>query len=111
MATLIHAEKGRQVTVPDDTVDYYLERGWHVAGSEPEAVVIPDGDPTDKWSRKELDAYAETLEIDVSGAKTKGDVLAAIVAAGEQEGETNGADAAEGDAVSADADGGAADEG
>jgi hypothetical protein len=84
MATLTHP-KGRTVVVPDETVEYYTSKGWSVAGQEAKAakssdgpVVIPDGDPSEEWSNKQLDAYAEREGLDFAGVKNKGDRLTAI---------------------------------
>lgn len=82
MATLTHP-KGRSVVVPDETVEYYTSKGWSVAGEKPAKpaggnVEIPEGDPSDKWSNKQLDAYAKREGIDLGTPKNKGDRLAAI---------------------------------
>lgn len=87
MATLTHP-KGRTVVVPDETVEYYTSKGWSVAGEKPAkqataksasgSVEIPDGEPSDKWSNKQLDAYAVREGIDLGAPKNKGDRLTAI---------------------------------
>lgn len=46
-----------------------------------ESVKIPQGDPTDAWSNKELDAYADAHGIDIKAAKNKTEKLAAFAAA------------------------------
>lgn len=77
MATLTHT-KGRVVTVPDDAVDYYLTKGWTVAGGKPVPAAAPDERPTESWTNAQLDAYAEQEGIDFTGVKTKADRLAVI---------------------------------
>jgi hypothetical protein len=84
MATLTHP-KGRTVVVPDETVDYYTSKGWVVPGkaekNEAETVEIPDGEPSEDWSAKQLDAFAERAGIDLGGATKKADKVAAIASA------------------------------
>lgn len=43
----------------------------------------PEGEPSTDWTRAQLDAYATEHGVDASGAKNKGDVLAAIESARE----------------------------
>lgn len=65
--------------LPDDVT---LFEGGKSSAKSDAPVVIPEGDPTDKWTLKELDAYAEREKIDLSSAGAKKDErLAAIVAA------------------------------
>lgn len=78
MAKLTHP-KGQTVDVPDETVEYYTSKGW-TADVEP-PTVIPEGDPSEDWTVKELDAYAEREGIDLAGATKKADKVAAITAA------------------------------
>ena len=47
----------------------------------PETVEVPEGNPTDDWSNKQLDAYAAAHAIDVKAAKNKAEKLAAFAAA------------------------------
>jgi len=46
---------------------------------------VPDGVPSDGWTVVQLKAYAKTHGLDLDGARTKGDVLAAILTAGEDD--------------------------
>lgn len=46
-----------------------------------EPVEIPDGDPHDKWNVKQLDAYAQREDIDLSSAGSKAEKLTAIAKA------------------------------
>jgi hypothetical protein len=41
----------------------------------------PEGEPTEEWTNKQLDAYAAAKGIDIKAAKTKADKLAAFAAA------------------------------
>lgn len=52
-----------------------------VIAEEDAAVEIPEGDPSEDWSGKQLDAFAEAKGIDLSKAKNKADKVAAIAAA------------------------------
>jgi len=45
-----------------------------------ESVTVPEGDPSDDWTVKQLDAYAADHGIDLSGASNKTEKLEAIVA-------------------------------
>jgi hypothetical protein len=56
--------------------------GWKVSGkasggSASDDVELPEGDPSDAWTVKQLTKYAADNEIQVDG-KTKADYLAAI---------------------------------
>ena len=100
MATLTHP-KGRTVVVPDETVDYYTSKGWSVAGEKPAkqtaakaaagSADIPEGDPSDKWSNKQLEAYAQREGIDLGTPKNKGDRLTAIAEARKAAADAGGA--------------------
>ncbi|WP_127572772.1 hypothetical protein [Georgenia faecalis] len=39
---------------------------------------LPDGDPSDGWKNKQIEAYAQANGIDLGGASKKADMLAAI---------------------------------
>lgn len=94
MATLKHA-KGRTVVVPDETVEYYVSKGWFVDGEQPAPAepkgakskaakgAIPEGDPSESWTNPQLDAYAKSRGIDLGKPKNKGERLKAIAAARE----------------------------
>lgn len=52
-----------------------------VPDAEPEveaAVVIPEGDPSDTWNVKQIEAYAAANGVDLSGASKKDEKLALI---------------------------------
>lgn len=51
-----------------------------VAPSEDESA-FPEGDPSEEWSGKQLDAYAAAKGIELGSAKTKAEKVAALVAA------------------------------
>lgn len=48
---------------------------------EPEVVSIPDGDPVEGWTVKQLKAYAEREGKDLGEAKVKADILTALAVA------------------------------
>lgn len=54
--------------------------GTSAPKSDPD--VIPDGDPTEKWTTAQLTAYAEKHGIDLDGATRKADVAAKVIPAG-----------------------------
>ncbi|MFD4111615.1 hypothetical protein ACFWWU_36490 [Streptomyces sp. NPDC058650] len=62
---------------------YFERQGYEViyAPTEPEVVEIPDGDPVEAWSGKQLKAYAEREQLDIGSAKSKAEIAAALVAA------------------------------
>lgn len=101
MANLQHSN-GRRVNVPDDSVDYYLDKGWTRVGAQPAPKGYPDGTPDDSWKNDEIEAYAAAKSIDLGSAKKKADMLAAI------KGVNGGTDADQSGTVPATADGGAA---
>lgn len=39
---------------------------------------VPEGDPSETWTVKQLKAFADAKGIDLGDAKSKGDVLAAV---------------------------------
>ena len=42
------------------------------------SVEVPEGDPSETWTVKQLKAFADAKGIDLGDAKSKGDVLAAV---------------------------------
>ncbi|HEY1177860.1 MAG TPA: hypothetical protein VGF17_17020 [Phytomonospora sp.] len=46
-----------------------------------DAPAYPEGDPSEDWTGKQLDAYAADKNVDLAGASTKADKVAAIQAA------------------------------
>jgi hypothetical protein len=66
---------------PDDTVPAWAEKAItnpDVWAEAPESDELPEGDITDKWTVKQLQAYAESEGIDLGDAKTKADILAVL---------------------------------
>jgi hypothetical protein len=66
--------------VTDDSIKLLLEGEFiakveEPASAEPKAITIPDGDPSDSWTKDQLTAYAARESIDVSAAKTKPELL------------------------------------
>lgn len=72
---------GEEVKIPKKWVGTEYADGYVVDGKADE-VVIPDGDPEDAWTIKQIDAYAEREGIDLSKvANKKADKIAAILEA------------------------------
>lgn len=70
--------------VEEDVLERLLAEGLIAQideAEEPETVEVPEGNPTDDWSNKQLDAYAAAHAIDVKAAKNKAEKLAAFAAA------------------------------
>ena len=66
---------------PDDTVPEWAEKAItnpDVWAEAPESDELPEGDVTDKWTVKQLQAYAKSEDIDLGDAKTKADILAVL---------------------------------
>lgn len=59
--------------LPDDVVEFKS------AKADP-PVDIPEGEPTEKWTVPQIDAYAAKHEVDLGGASKKDEKLALIVA-------------------------------
>lgn len=85
--TLKHPGKGREVTVPDNVAESYISQGWVVPGSpapaEPDSATTETkaDEPSKKWNKAKLTAYAGEHGVDLTDAKTKDDILALIIAA------------------------------
>lgn len=70
---------------PDDTVPEWAEKAitnpdvWAEAPQSDEGDDdFPEGDITDKWTVKQLTAYAKSEDIDLGDAKTKAEILAVL---------------------------------
>jgi len=66
---------------PDDTVPEWAEKAItnpDVWAEAPESDELPEGDVTDKWTVKQLQAYAKSEDIDLGDAKTKAEILAVL---------------------------------
>lgn len=55
-----------------------------VEADESEEINLPEGDPSEEWSGKQLDKFAADRGIDLGGARTKPDKVAAIAAAAQK---------------------------
>jgi hypothetical protein len=99
VATLTHPKTHRQVTVPEETVGFYLESGWQRSGVAAPASEVPAGTPDDSWKNADILKYAEERSIDLGDAKKKSDLLKVIGKA-----ERDGTDAGEVAAVPSDSD-------
>lgn len=58
------------------SVAHLLEVG--VISEVEDAVEVPEGDPSDAWTVKQLDAYASREGVDVAGASNKAEKLALL---------------------------------
>ena len=71
--------------VAEDQLNRLIDRGLitSVTVEEPDAgeTTVPDGDPSEEWSGKQLDKFAAELGIDLGGSRTKSDKVAALAAA------------------------------
>lgn len=74
---------GEEVKIPKKWIGTEYADGYVVGEAKKaadEPVVIPDGDPVEAWTAKELDAYAVREGVDLSKvANKKADKLAAIL--------------------------------
>jgi hypothetical protein len=61
--------------VPDAVLD-----AWHEANA-----TVPDDTPTSDWKNADIEAWAKDHDVELGGATTKADMLAAIAAANEKE--------------------------
>lgn len=64
-----------------DVADQITNPNAWSAEDEAEGPRYPEGDPSEQWTGKQLDAYGEDHQVDVSGFGKKADKLAAIQAA------------------------------
>lgn len=84
MATL--NKGGRQISVPDTEVDYYLSKGWQSPNAQlPPAPAFPEGDPASSWKAAELKAYAVEHDVDLGDATSKKDIVPILLASRVQE--------------------------
>jgi hypothetical protein len=78
----VHDEDGiSHAFGPDDTVPEWAEKAItnpDVWAEAPESDELPEGDIDDKWTVKQLKAYAEAESIDLGDAKTKAEILAKL---------------------------------
>lgn len=70
--------------VVEEQIDRLVDRGLieAVDVSEGEdAVDVPEGEPSEEWTGKQLDAYAAAKGVDLGSAKNKAEKVAALIAA------------------------------
>jgi len=69
--------------ISDDEVARLNEGGFleELKSDEPETVTIPEGDPSDEWTVKQLEAFAVGKSIDLKGMTDKPSKLTAILSA------------------------------
>lgn len=75
--------KGEGSTDDENAISYFERHGYGVSGKPEPKVVLPEGEPNEKWKVDQLVAYAAEKEIDLGEAKKKDDILAAIELAAE----------------------------
>lgn len=72
---------GEVLDLEDNLADRLVEMGvakHHKEAPKPEPIDIPEGEPSEDWTVKQLDAFAERESIDLGDAKTKAEKLAAL---------------------------------
>lgn len=75
-------DKGDTINVPDAIGQRLVKREVatsDTAQASDDDTSYPDGEPTEKWSAKQLDAYANDHQIDLSGVTKKADKAARIL--------------------------------
>lgn len=75
-------DKGDTIDVPDAIAERLIKR--EVATSDGDSDTTgddgyPEGEPTEKWSAKQLDAYANDHDINLAGITKKADKAARIL--------------------------------
>lgn len=76
----VHFVDGKGSTDDESALAYFDRQGYKVGGVVDEDVKrdYPLGDPSDKWKKAELLAYAEDRKIDIGAAKTVEQIWGAI---------------------------------
>jgi hypothetical protein len=76
----VHFVDGTGSTDDEAAIAYFERQGYEVAGDVADEVEreYPLGDPSDKWTKAELIAYAAAHQIDTGDAKTKDEIWGAI---------------------------------
>jgi hypothetical protein len=71
---------GKGSTDDEGAIAYFERQGYEVAGDVSDEVErkYPLGDPSDKWKKAELLAFAEDRKIDIGDAKTVEQIWGAI---------------------------------
>ena len=72
----VHFVDGEGSTDDEAAISYFERQGYTVSGEVSEEVVSPYplGDPSDKWKKAELLAYATAHGIDIGEAKTVAEI-------------------------------------
>lgn len=71
---------GGIATVEDERQLAYFRRHGYTVEEADDTAKVPDGDPAKSWNNAQITAWAEANEVDLSGASTKAEMLAAIAA-------------------------------
>lgn len=76
----VHFTEGKASTDNEGAISYFERQGYTVSGEVLDDVErdYPLGDPSDKWTIKQLTAYAAERQIDLGKAKSKDEVWNAI---------------------------------
>lgn len=76
---------GRKMEVPEHFIGHpKLGRDLALTPSQrDQAAELPEGEPTEEWTVKQLEQYARNHQVDLAGATRKVDILTAIEAAPE----------------------------
>lgn len=76
----VHFTAGVGKTDDEAAIGYFERQGYEVAGdvSDDTERKYPLGDPSDKWKKAELLAYADDRKIDIGDAKTVEQIWGAI---------------------------------
>lgn len=75
-------DKGQVIDVPTGIGQRLIRREVATSNSDDagdDDASYPDGEPTEKWSAKQLDAYATDHDIDLSGLTKKADKVERIL--------------------------------
>ena len=74
----VHFVDGVGKTDDEASIAYFERQGYTVAGESTDEQKYPLGDPSDKWKKAELLAYAADRQIDIGDAKTVTEIWGAI---------------------------------
>jgi len=76
----VHFVDGKGSTDDEGALAYFERQGYSVGGatSDEATADYPKGDPSDKWTIKQLLAYASDRKIDIGEAKSKDEIWGAI---------------------------------
>lgn len=76
----VHFTEGKASTDNEGAIAYFERQGYTVSGEVLDEVEreFPLGDPSDKWTVKELKAYAAAHQKDLGDAKSKDEIWNAI---------------------------------